>query len=137
MTDRSVPDGRMAVAWAAMPAFFVLIWSTGFIAARYASPHAPPLQFLALRYAGSIAVLLAIIQWTRAPWPQTRLEWWGTATVGVLLQAAYLGGVWVAISAGMPAGISALIVGTQPLLTAALAGTVGERTSARDRKSVV
>ena len=72
-----------------------------------------------------------MILWTGAPWPRTRQEWWGTAAVGVLLQASYLGGVWVAIAAGMPAGISALIVGTQPLFTAALAGTIGERTSAR------
>jgi len=125
------PHAMPGAAWSALPALFVLIWSTGFIVARYAAAHAPALSFLAARYGGTLVVLIGIILWTRAPWPGTRREWLGTIAVGLLLQAAYLGGVWVAIAAGMPAGVSALIVGTQPLLTAALAGTIGERASAR------
>jgi drug/metabolite transporter (DMT)-like permease len=116
---------------AAMPTVFVLLWSTGFIVAKYASPHAPPLAFLLWRYASVVLVLLPVIAITGAPWPRNVASWLHVAVVGVLLQATYLGGVWWAIAEGMPAGASALIVGTQPLLTAFLAGAVGERASAR------
>ena len=122
--------GRPAPAWLAVaPLVFVLLWSTGFIVAKYAAPHAPPLTFLLYRFAGAIAILLPIIAVTRAPWPRTASTWRDVVIVGVLLQATYLGGVWVAISLGMPAGVSALLVGAQPLLTAGLVFTVGERAS--------
>ena len=117
-------------AWlAAAPLAFVLIWSTGFIVAKYAAPHAPPLTFLLYRFAGAILILLPISAMTRAPWPDTATAWRDVIVVGVLLQATYLGGVWVAIALGMPAGVSALLVGAQPLLTALLAFTVNERAS--------
>ena len=114
---------------AAAPLVFVLLWSTGFIVAKYAAPHAPPLTFLLYRFAGAIAILLPIIAVTKAPWPRTASAWRDVVIVGVLLQATYLGGVWVAIAMGMPAGVSALLVGAQPLLTAGLVFTVGERAS--------
>jgi drug/metabolite transporter (DMT)-like permease len=72
-------------------------------------------------------VLLPIIVITGARWPRSAMQWLHIAGAGVLLQAAYLGGVWFAIAQGMPAGVSALIVGVQPLATAFLARTVGER----------
>jgi len=112
---------------AAMPVAFVLLWATGFIVAKYAAPHAPPLTFLLYRFAGVIVVLLPIAWLTRAPWPATARAWRDTAIAGVLLQAMYLAGVWVAIAQGMPAGVSSLLVGAQPLLTALFAATVGER----------
>jgi len=122
--------GQPAAAWvAAAPLVFVLLWSTGFIVAKYAAPHAPPLTFLLYRFAGAIAILLPIIAVTKAPWPRTASAWRDVVIVGVLLQATYLGGVWVAIAMGMPAGVSALLVGAQPLLTAGLVFTVGERAS--------
>jgi drug/metabolite transporter (DMT)-like permease len=114
-----------------MPAVFVLLWSTGFIVAKYAAPHAPPLAFLLWRYAAVVVVLLPLIAATAAPWPRTPAAWLHVAVVGILLQATYLGGVWWAIAQGMPAGASALIVGLQPLLTAFFAGAVDERASAR------
>ena len=107
----------------------MLLWSTGFIVAKYAAPHAPPLTFLLYRFAGAIAILLPIIAVTKAPWPRGARGWRDVIVVGVLLQATYLGGVWLAIALGMPAGVSALLVGTQPLLTALLAFTVNERAS--------
>ncbi|MGZ8274443.1 MAG: DMT family transporter [Burkholderiaceae bacterium] len=126
MPDEPVSGARQT--WlAAMPFVFVLLWSTGFIVAKYAAPHAPPLTFLLYRFAGVIAVLLPIIVVMRAPWPRTARAWTDIALVGVLLQATYLGGVWIAIALGMPAGVSALLVGTQPLFTALFAFTVGER----------
>lgn len=126
MTD-GPPRGQHAIWLAAMPFAFVLLWSTGFIVAKYAAPHAPPLTFLLYRFAGVIVVLLPLIWWMRAPWPQTPRAWRDTIVVGVLLQATYLGGVWAAIALGMPAGVSSLLVGTQPLLTAIFGATVGER----------
>jgi len=125
------PPRATSTLVAAMPAVFVLLWSTGFIVAKYASPHAPPLAFLLWRYASVVLVLLPVIAITRAPWPRNLASWLHVAVVGVLLQATYLGGVWWAIAAGVPAGASALIVGTQPLLTAFFAGAIGERASAR------
>lgn len=117
-------------AWlSAAPLVFVLLWSTGFIVAKYAAPHAPPLTFLLYRFAGAVAILLPIVAVTKAPWPRGAKGWRDVVIVGVLLQATYLGGVWLAIALGMPAGVSALLVGTQPLLTALLAFTVNERAS--------
>ena len=102
----------------AMPAVFVLIWSTGFIVARYGMPHAPPLGFLALRYALSVLAFGIWIVLTRAAWPQGRRQWGHLAVTGVLMHAGYLGGVWAAVKVGIGAGTVALIVGLQPVLTA-------------------
>lgn len=112
---------------AAMPLAFVVLWSTGFIVAKAAAPHSPPLTFLLYRYAGVVVVLLPLAWLTRAPWPRTARAWFDAAWVGLLLQATYLGGVWAAIALGMPAAVSSLLVGTQPLLTALFGARVGER----------
>ncbi|MEO6294172.1 MAG: DMT family transporter [Burkholderiaceae bacterium] len=101
-----------------MPAVFVLIWSTGFIVAKFGLPYAPPLTFLALRYALSIACFLVWIGLARAVWPSSRQQWLHLAVTGVLMHAGYLGGVWVAVKAGMGSGLAALMVGLQPVLTA-------------------
>ncbi|HEX7647892.1 MAG TPA: DMT family transporter [Noviherbaspirillum sp.] len=114
---------------AAMPFVFVLIWSTGFVVARFGLPYAPPLTFLVLRFAGVLSVLLPLVLIMKAPWPHGRIL--HIAVAGVLLQAGYLSGVWCAIKLGMPAGLSALIVGLQPILTAFAAPLVGERVSNR------
>lgn len=101
-----------------MPWVFVLIWSTGFIVARYGMPYAPPMKFLALRFAFSVVGLVIWARLAGARWPATRKEWQHLAVVGLLVQAGYLGGVWSAVKAGMGAGTIALIVGLQPVLTA-------------------
>lgn len=103
----------------AFPALFVLIWSTGFIIARYGMPHAEPMTFLLMRFALVLAVLLPIAWLWKAPWPR-KDEAWRIALAGLLLQAGYLGGVWAAVREGMGAGLVALIVGLQPILTAVL-----------------
>jgi len=103
---------------AAMPVVFVLIWSTGFVVARYAMPHAPTFGFLALRYACSVASFLVWIGLARAAWPRGGRQWLHLSVTGMLMHAAYLGGVWAAVKHGMGAGTSALLVGLQPLLTA-------------------
>ena len=110
---------RSSDGWlSAIPLVFVLIWSTGFIVARYGMPHAPPLSFLALRYALSISCFLAWIAWAKVAWPQSRAQWLHLSLTGILMHAGYLGGVWVAVKAGMGSGLSSLIVGFQPVLTA-------------------
>ena len=100
-----------------MPAVFVLIWSTGFIVARYAMPYAPPMKFLALRYALSSLCFLPWIALSGVAWPRPRAQWGHLAVTGVLMHACYLGGVWAAVKAGMGSGLAALIVGLQPVLT--------------------
>ncbi|MDE2616391.1 MAG: DMT family transporter [Burkholderiales bacterium] len=102
----------------AMPLVFVLIWSTGFIVARYGMPHAPPLGFLAWRYVFSILCFLPWILLARVAWPATRTQWLHLSVTGVLMHAGYLGGVWAAVKAGMGSGLVALVVGLQPVLTA-------------------
>lgn len=102
----------------AMPAVFVLIWSTGFIVAKFGLPYAPPLTFLAIRYFLSIVCFLVWIWLSRAVWPRGFQQWLHLAVTGVLMHAAYLGGVWVAVKGGMGSGLTALIVGLQPVLTA-------------------
>ena len=101
-----------------MPAVFVLIWSTGFIVARYGMPYAPPFTFLLFRYFFSILCFLPWIVLARVAWPRDRQQVLHLAVTGVLMHAGYLGGVWAAVKSGMGSGLSALIVGIQPVLTA-------------------
>jgi drug/metabolite transporter (DMT)-like permease len=102
----------------AMPWVFVLIWSTGFIVARFGMPYSPPLSFLVLRYVLSLLCLGAWIALSAAPWPRDRAQWFHLGVTGVLIQAGYLGGVWSAVKSGIGAGTVALLVGLQPVLTA-------------------
>jgi drug/metabolite transporter (DMT)-like permease len=102
----------------AMPWVFVMIWSTGFIVARFGMPHAPPLTFLSMRYALSLVLFGVWIRWRRVPWPRDRAQWRHLAVVGALIHAGYLGGVWAAVKSGIGAGTVALLVGLQPVLTA-------------------
>lgn len=120
-------------AWLrAMPWVFVLIWSTGFIVARYGMPHAPPLSFLAVRYALSILCFLPWIVVAGVKWPSDWRQALHLAVTGVLMHAGYLGGVWIAVKAGMGSGLSSLIVGVQPVLTAIwLSGMGGQHVSRR------
>ena len=101
-----------------MPWLFVLIWSTGFIVARFGMPHSPPLTFLSMRYALSVLCFGVWVLLARATWPRNRAQWLHLGVVGVLMHAGYLGGVWAAIKAGIGAGTVALLVGLQPVLTA-------------------
>ena len=112
------------------PLLFVLLWSTGFIGAKFGLPYAEPLTFLSTRYALVIALMGAVALASRAPWPR---DWRSAAHIGitgVLVHGVYLGGVFTAIKHGLPAGITSLVVGMQPLLTAVGAGwLLGERIS--------
>jgi drug/metabolite transporter (DMT)-like permease len=106
------------------PALFVFLWSTGFIGAKYGLPYAEPLSFLLMRYALVVALMTLAAWFTRARWPIDLRAWFHLAVAGCLIHGVYLGGVFISISQGLPAGIVSLIVGLQPLLTAMLATLV-------------
>jgi drug/metabolite transporter (DMT)-like permease len=127
MIDRADDD----ILIRAMPLVFVLIWSTGFIVARYGMPLAPPMTFLALRYAFSILCFLPWIMLAGVSWPRTREQWLHLSVTGVLMHGGYLGGVWAAVKAGMGSGLVALIVGLQPVLTAFWLSSTGGHVSRR------
>lgn len=122
----------------AMPGMFVLLWSTGFLGAKLGLPYAEPFSFLFLRFAVLCVILGLAALAFRAPWPKTWRELGDLSVVGLLVHAAYLGGVFSAIYAGLPAGIAALIVGLQPLLTAVGAGVfLGEKVTVRQWQGFV
>lgn len=121
----------------AMPVLFVLIWSTGFIVARYGMPHAPPMKFLVVRYLLSIACFLPWIVLARVKWPTSRVQWAHLAITGIFMHAGYLGGVWAAVKAGMGSGLSALIVGLQPVLTAVWLSSTGGKIAVRQWAGLV
>ena len=119
----------------AMPPVFVLIWSTGFIVARYGMPYAPPISFLSLRYALSVLSFGVWIALSRAAWPRGRAQWLHLAVSGVLMHAGYLGGVWAAVKSGMGAGTIALLVGLQPVLTAVWVSAMSTSSDGESRVS--
>ena len=114
----SLATARPGALLRAMPWVFVLIWSTGFIVARYGMAYSPPLGFLCLRFALSLVCFAIWIALARPSWPRDQRQAWHLAVVGLLMQAGYLGGVWSAVKAGIGAGTVALLVGLQPVLTA-------------------
>jgi len=111
-----------------LPFLFVLLWSTGFIGAKYGLPYAEPLTFLEVRYLLVVGLMLSLALLFRAPWPRSWRERMHIGVSGLMLHGLYLGGVFMAIHRGLPAGVTALVVGLQPLLTALGAGwLLGER----------
>ena len=131
MTQPSTGNHTAAApAW--VPALFVLLWSTGFLGAKLGLPHAEPFTFLGIRMAIASGLLLVFALVTGAAWPKSWRATGHIAVAGILVHAVYLGGVFTAIHRGLPAGISSLIVGLQPLLTAGLAMVwLGERLKPR------
>jgi drug/metabolite transporter (DMT)-like permease len=111
-----------------LPALFVVLWSTGFIAAKYGLPYAPPLTFLFVRFLLVTVVMTIVSLGTRAPWPRDARQVGHIAVAASLVHGVYLGGVFIAIASGMSAGTSAMLVGLQPILTVFLARAwLGER----------
>jgi drug/metabolite transporter (DMT)-like permease len=124
-TVDSVPMARFA------PLVFVLLWSTGYIGAKYGLPYAPPLTFLFIRLALASLLLLALALILKTPFPRGP-QWWHSFASGLLLHVGYLGGVFIGINQGVSAGISAIVVNLQPVLTSSLAARLlGETVTAR------
>lgn len=123
---------RTSFGLTAMPPLFVLLWSTGFIGAKFGLPYAEPFTFLFIRFVFTLLLLIPLVIVMRIPWPSSPRLWAHIAISGFLVHGAYLGGVFYGIYLGMPAGLAALLVGLQPLLTAAFAGPLlGEQLSWR------
>jgi drug/metabolite transporter (DMT)-like permease len=120
------------------PAIFVLLWSTGWVMAKYADIYADPLTFLVLRYLFATLLFIGFCLAAGAAWPKT----WRTAghavVSGIFLHGFYLGAVWWAIGQGVPAAISGIIAGLQPLMTATVApALIGENLSGQQRLGLV
>jgi len=119
----ATPSASFAARFSAFaPLLFVVLWSTGFIGAKLGLPDCEPLTLLTLRYAAVLLLMGAVALATRAPWPATPAQWVHIGVSGLLIHAVYLGGVFTAIRLGLPAGVTALVVGLQPVLTALGAG---------------
>jgi drug/metabolite transporter (DMT)-like permease len=126
-SPRSFADAAVFAA----PGVFVLLWASGFIGAKLGLPYAEPMTFLTVRMAAVVMVLGAIAALTRPRWPDGR-GLLHSAVTGLLVHGCYLGGVFVSIDHKLPAGLTALVVSLQPVLTATLANRLlGERVSAR------
>ncbi len=116
-----------------IPAVFVFLWATGFVVARFVVPYVDPMTFLTARFVIAAAMLAGVAVIARAPWPITARAWRDVLIAGLLMQGVYLGGVFWAVAHGLPAGVSALIAATQPLLTALLAKPLLGETVSRGR----
>jgi drug/metabolite transporter (DMT)-like permease len=111
----------------AAPAIFVVLWSTGFVATKYVLHNAEPLTYLSIRMAVVVGLMAVIVAIARPPWPDSK-GIGHSIVAGLLVHGFYLGGTAVAIAHSIPAGLSALIPGLQPILTSTLANRwLGER----------
>ena len=111
----------------AAPAIFVVLWSTGFVATKYVLRDADPLTYLSIRMALVVGLMAVIVAIARPPWPDRR-GIGHSIVAGLLVHGFYLGGTAIAIAHSIPAGLSALIPGLQPILTSTLANRwLGER----------
>jgi drug/metabolite transporter (DMT)-like permease len=111
----------------AAPAIFVVLWSTGFVATKYVVHNADPLTYLAIRMALVVVLMAVIVAIARPRWPD-RIGIAHSAVAGILVHGVYLGGTAIAIAHSIPAGLSALIPGLQPILTSTIANRwLGER----------
>ena len=109
---------------------FVLIWSTGFVIARLAMPYVEPATFLFWRFIGVLLAMACLSMVWRISWPSWS-QFKHIAVAGMLLQFGYLLGVWFAVRLGMTAGLVAIIVGLQPILTAWFAAWISEKVTGR------
>lgn len=126
-TSRDNPPRWLAAA----PILFVLLWATGFIGAGLSMPYSEPFSFLTVRFAAVVPLMAVLAVFLKAPWPG-RADALNAILVGAVIHGIYLGAVFWVIDRGMPAGVSALIVGLQPLLTAVIAGRLlGDEVHAR------
>jgi drug/metabolite transporter (DMT)-like permease len=131
MPPRSLHNSLTDFAVFAAPGVFLVLWSSGFVGSKLGMPYAEPMTFLTIRMAAVVALLGVIVIATRPPWPD-RAGMGHSAVVGLLVHGCYLGGVFVAIAHRMPAGLVALMVSLQPVLTSTLANRLlGERVTPR------
>lgn len=112
------------------PSVFVVLWASGYIAAKFTIGYAQPFTILLLRFAVVVALMLPLALVGRAPWPRDWRQVGHIAVVGFFLQGAYLGGIYAGLQLGIPTGVMALIMALQPIVTATVVGPLlGERVS--------
>src|SRR5215204_5572715 len=119
------------IAVLAAPAVFVVLWASGFIGAKLGLPYAEPLTFLALRMVATVFLLAALVAVTQPVWPSPA-NLLHNVVAGILVHGVYLGGVFVSMQRGLPAGLVALVIGMQPLLTSTLANLCSGNVSSSD-----
>lgn len=123
-------DRNLAIALT--PPLFVLLWSSGYIVAKFTIVYAEPFTILLMRFAIVSALFAVLAVAMRAPWPKGWRAYAHLAIVGVLLQTTYLGGIYASFAFGFPAGVSALVMALQPIITAIAVGPLfGEPVSLR------
>ena len=119
---------RSSSSWLAW--YFVVVWGSGFLATKVGLQYAPPFTFLTLRFAVGMLLVIPIALAVRPRWPDSLPQWLHVAAAGLLMHAVNLGGSHYAQYLGMSAGITALVLALQPLVTAVMAGPfIGERLS--------
>jgi len=110
------------------PAIFVLLWSSGFVGAKFLLPNAEPFTLLTVRFALTAAILISIAAAMRAPMKMTKSQYLRAGYISLFLHFAYTGGIFVALHEGVSAGITAVVVSLQPVLVSLLAiALLGER----------
>ena len=120
-----------AILVAVAPALFVVLWATGFVVAKLSAGHVAPVWFLGLRFPIACVFMFCVALYQRAAWPDATHAFHGTIA-GAFMHGGYLAPIYWAVAHGLPAGVSALIVGLQPLFTAFLAAWIlGERIHGR------
>jgi drug/metabolite transporter (DMT)-like permease len=128
MAPVTVSPHRSSSSWLAW--YFVVVWGSGFLATKVGLQYAPPFTFLALRFAVGMLLVIPIALAVRPRWPDSPPQWLHVAAAGLLMHAVNLGGSHYAQYLGMSAGITALVLALQPLVTAVAAGPfIGERLS--------
>lgn len=103
------------------PGIFVVMWSTGYVAAKFGLGYIEPMTFLALRFACVVAIMAVLFVILRPPLPKTHAEWLHLAIVGLLLQAMYFGMAYMSFNAGLSVGTLALILAMQPIIVGLVA----------------
>jgi len=127
LPDPDAPRSTDDLIARAAPGLFVVLWASGFVGAKFGLPYAEPMTFLCIRMAAAAGLLAVLALATRPPWP-TAGGFGHNIVAGLLVHGFYLGGVFIAISHGLPAGLAALVTGLQPILTSTLANRfLGER----------
>ncbi|MBK20299.1 MAG: EamA family transporter [Rhodospirillaceae bacterium] len=124
MTASNGGTGQSSIAILAVSLLFVVLWSSGHITSKLGLPFIEPFQFLTIRFSLSAILLFAIAFFMRAAWPSDKMQIVHIVIAGLLMHAAYLGGVFVAIDLGLAAGALAVITGIQPILTGVTVGPV-------------
>ncbi len=128
MTSQS----RAGLSDAFLAWFFVFVWGSGFIATKTGLQYAAPFTFLSMRFAIGIVCLLPVLMWLRPHWPRTPKVWLHLAVAGLLMHAIHLSGSHYGQFEGLSAGVVAIVLAAQPLLTALIAARLmSERPSRR------